>query len=119
MIGPFKKRPTRTKTKNIQRSRRSHASWFWIFRQISNPIKNVTNASGMSVRTNVAMRGLRLLRLNALSASKPAAAPNIWVAARNKRIVNQIAAIAEGKRHAKSHDRVTEYRPAEIHGING
>jgi hypothetical protein len=99
--------------------RRVHSCCLWIFCQIRRPIRKITKASGISVRTSVARRGLRRFNPKALNATRPAIDPYAELATRNNKIANAIAANSDGSRQATSHDLVIPKRPAEIHPTNG
>src|SRR2546429_7791451 len=104
---------------NIQRrSRPVHVSRFRIFPQINQPITKRIRASGMSVRTSVARRGVNKLRLNAQAATKAAARPYV-AAARAMRNRRARPAGKEGKRHAKYQERVMAKYHAEIQQTSG
>src|SRR5207302_7073365 len=103
----------------ICRSFVDHASRFLIFSQIRSPIRKITSASGMSERTSVAKRGLNKLKPNAPSAMTPATFPYTRDALRNKRSAIAAAQRNGGKRHAMSHDRVTEKVAADIQPVSG
>src|SRR5436190_19038502 len=107
-----------SKTHIQMRSRPLHGSPFRIFPQINQPITKRIRASGMSVRTSVARRGVNKLRLNAQAATKAAVRPYV-AAARAMRNRRARPARKEGRRHAKSQDRVTTKNPAEIQPISG
>src|SRR5439155_11075516 len=83
------------------------------------PIREITSASGMSVRTSVAKRGLSRFNPNAPSAIMAAVTPYADSAERNNSNAKATAARNDGNRHAKSHDRVSPKTPAEIHATSG
>src|SRR5204862_400660 len=101
-----------------RRSRRFQVSRFRIFSQINQPITKTIRASGMSVRTRVARRGVNKLRPKAHAATKAAEPPYV-AAARAMRTRRAIPARKEGRRHARSQDRVTAKKTVEIQPTSG
>src|ERR1700730_16646769 len=107
-----------SRKKTQRRSLPLQVSRLRIFSQISQPIANRIKASGISVRTSVARRGTNKLKPKAQLATNVGARP-YTEAARAMRKRSARPAKKAGRRHARSQDRVTAKKPAEIQPTSG